>query len=323
MNTSVAPAASLLKARADLLASLRAFLNQRGVLEVETPLLWPTAIPESCIELFVVQAGDRTAFLQPSPELFLKKLLAQGVGDLFQLSKVFRRGEAGRWHNPEFTLLEWYRVGWELEAFIAEVVELIRSVLGDASAFGSSRSDVPVDSFRYGDLFEEILDLPPQAPLDAFSEKARALGVPEAEKLCRSRSDWLDFLFATFIQPKLPEGIVVVKDYPAELSALARLKSEEIAARFEVFVSRIELANGYHELNDSHLLRKRLEAAREEKRRRGEVVPPLDEEFLRLTDRLPDCCGVALGVDRLLALKLGRDSIREVMTFPWPLEPSL
>jgi len=297
-----------LEARSKLLSHLRSFLKGRGLLEVETPLLWSTAIPERHIHLFSLVVGGRRFFLQASPELFLKILLARGMGDLFQLAKVFRRSEIGRWHNPEFTLLEWYRVGWSLEALIGEVVELVQQVLGP----------LPVSRLSYGALFEKAVGLPWQAPLERLAKRAYEFGLPEAAQICRDRADWLDFLFANLVQPLLPDGIAVVEDYPAPLAALARLKRPDTAARFELFIDRVELANGYDELNDGKELRKRLEAAREELLRKGEVVPPLDETLIELTDRLPPCCGVALGVDRLLALKLGRRSIREVIPFPWP-----
>ncbi|WP_317705486.1 EF-P lysine aminoacylase EpmA [Methylomarinovum caldicuralii] len=320
MNTSPAspnswqPGCDLkaLRARAGLLACVRRFFAERGVMEVETPLLAPTVSTDPQLDFFAVPDAGRTRYLQTSPELLMKRLLAAGSGPIYQICKAFRRGEAGRWHNPEFTLLEWYRPGFELADLMDEVADLLRILLPPLE-----------DSCRlsYTEVFERWVGVSWHAPLPALAERARRLGLPEAAALCgEDRSLWLDLLFSHRVQPNLPRHRpVFVCDYPAPLAALARLNEDgRTARRFEVFCNGVELGNGYDELTDPEEQRRRLEADRNARRRQGLPVPPLDEAFVAaLRAGLPRCSGVAVGLDRLLMLRLQRRDIDAVVSFSW------
>ncbi len=302
----------MLRRRAEMLEKIRAFFRRAGVLEVETPVLWPTAGTDPSLECFIVKGEACPLYLQTSPELHMKRLLAAGSGSIYQLCKAFRRGETGRWHNPEFTLLEWYRVGFDLDRMMEEVAQLLLELLGSRI---SERRCV-----SYGQLFRESLGVSCQAPLLELERLAETLGFPEASALCgEERSLWLDFLFSHAIQPRLPKGLVFVYDFPTPLAALARLKPEDpqVAERFEAFVDGIELANGYRELLDPGEQRARFEADLARRRREGLPLLPVDEAFLAaLEAELPDCTGVALGVDRVLMLAEGYSTLSEVLAFP-------
>jgi lysyl-tRNA synthetase class 2 len=273
------PSCSLaaLEARAALLAEIRGFLAARGVLEVQTAALASHAVTDLNIHSIEVLPGG---FLQTSPEYQLKRLLAAGAPDIYQLGPVFRAGEAGRLHNPEFTLLEWYRLGFDDAALRDEVAALVDLVLGPAPYHVHAYADL------VGDLEAEpaALDLALVEAIDAFGG-----------------------------------GRHFITRYPASQAALARLHRDDpsVAARFELVVEGVELANGYHELTDAREQRRRFAQDIEARRRAGLVEPTIDERFLAALDAgLPDCAGVALGVDRLLMLKLGAESLAEVLAFP-------
>ncbi len=310
-----------LKERATLLAKLRTFFSERGVLEVETPLLSQATVPDPGIEVFSVPAvGSETGlrYLQTSPEFAMKRLLAAGAGDIYQISKAFRQGEAGRYHNPEFTLLEWYRVGWDHTALMREVAELLGTVLEIRGW----------QVWPYRALFTELLDIDPltygngSAVPESWLPVARSrLGdVPRD----LDRDAFLDLLMSHCIEPDIEEwGIVFVTDFPPSQAALARkmqVASHAVAARFECYVQGRELANGYWEQSDPQLLAEQLKADNARRKRRQLAERPIDERLLAAHHHgLPDCAGVALGIDRLLALKLGADSLQEVMSFAWPV----
>ncbi|XSG85559.1 MAG: EF-P lysine aminoacylase EpmA [Methylohalobius sp. ZOD2] len=301
----------VLQRRAAMLDEIRAFFRRAGVLEVETPQLWFTTALDPHLSSIATDTGG--LYLQTSPEFAMKRLLAAGSGSIYQICKAFRRGEAGRWHNPEFTLLEWYRVGFDLPRLMEEVAGLLDELLGDA--IGGRQYHA------YAALFEAHIGVSWEAPLVRFERRAEALGLPEAAALCgEDRTLWLDFLFSHVIQPRLPRRtLVFVHDYPAPLAALARLKPEDprVAERFEVFVDGIELANGYRELTDPVEQRSRFEVDLSHRRRAGLSLPPLDDDLLAaLESGLPDCSGVAMGIDRVLMLALGLTALNEVLTFP-------
>jgi lysyl-tRNA synthetase class 2 len=301
----------MLHRRAEMLEKIRAFFRRVGVLEVETPVLWPTVGTDPNLECFAVEGGACPLYLQTSPELHMKRLLAAGSGSIYQLCKAFRRGETGRWHNPEFTLLEWYRVGFDLDRMMEEVAQLLQELLG---RLGERRC------VSYDQLFQESLGVSWQAPVSELRQLAETLGFPEASALCgEERSLWLDFLFSHAIQPRLPKGLVFVCDFPAPLAALARLKPEDpqVAERFEAFVDGIELANGYRELLDPGEQRARFAADLARRSLKGLPRLPVDEAFLAALEAgLPDCTGVALGVDRVLMLAEGCSTLSEVLAFP-------
>lgn len=275
------PSCSLeaLQARADLLQTVRGFFAERQVLEVQTALLGEHTVTDLHIESLAV--GD-VGYLQTSPEYQLKRLLAAGAPSLYQIGPVFRAGEQGRLHNPEFTLLEWYRLGFDDQALMAEVAALTERVLGPGECRVVSYTDL-VGADVVGRLDADALDL-------RFSEQAAGL-----------RGRWF------------------VTRYPAGQAALARLCADDptVAARFELIVDGVELANGYWELTDADEQRRRFAADVEARRVRGLVEPTVDEKFLgALEAGLPECAGVALGLDRLLMIATGADSLAEVLPFP-------
>lgn len=322
--TSDAPGQRVaLALRARLNALIRDFFAQRGVLEVETPILSAAGNTDPHIEGFAtrfsghVAAGARERFLRTSPEYPLKRLLASGLGDCYELGRVFRNGEAGRSHNPEFTLLEWYRTGWDHHRLMDECAELVRAALAFAGR--------PIGIFKtsYINWFKEELDIDPSSVGEADLRAPLAQFGIESEGL--TRDDWLDLLITHRLQPALPrDRITLVYDYPASQCALAKIRagdapdsSSGVAERFELYLGPYELANGYHELNDAAEQRARFERDNARRRGRGLRELPLDENLLEVLDAMPDCAGVALGVDRLLMCMLGTDDIRDVLAFPF------
>lgn len=306
-----------LRLRAAVNALFRLYFAERDVLEVETPILSEAGNTEPNIESFTTtftghaDAGARTRWMRTSPEYPLKRLLAAGVGDCYELGRVFRNGEAGGRHNPEFTMLEWYRVGWDHLRLIDEAVALVQRALG----LLGRRADVV--SLTYRDLFLQGLSLDPftatehelQAPLSAYGIDGSGLG----------RDDWLDLLITHLLQPGFPaDRITVVRDWPASQCALARIRPGDppLAERFELYLGHHELANGYHELTDASEQRQRFQRDLSVRESRITSLPPLDERLLAAIGKgLPTCAGVALGVDRLLMAMVGTDHIDDVLAF--------
>ena len=306
----------MLRRRAGLMADIRTFFAQRDVLEVETPALSGAGNSDPGIEQW--PAGERH-WLRTSPEYAMKRLLAAGSGDIYELGRVFRRGESGRHHNPEFTLLEWYRVGWTYRELASEVVDLVNACRN------SDLLPLPVADLTYGELFQQTLELDPHAAtIDELAAAADRLGLGVSQPQGLDRDEWLDLLISQGVQPRLPrQGLTVVRDYPASQAALARLRREPgqpaVAERFEVYLGQQELANGYQELTDAVEQRQRFEAEQAHRRRSGLPETPLDEHLLSALDHgLPDCAGVALGVDRLLMALTGAEHLDEVLAFPHP-----
>ena len=304
--------------RARLYAAIRAFFAARNVLEVETPILSAAANTEPNIESFAtrfsghVDAGPRERWLRTSPEFPLKRLLTAGVGDCYELGRVFRDGEAGRRHNPEFSLLEWYRVGFDHRKLAAETVALVQEAL----ALAGRRAAVIERS--YAALFMESLGLDPQRA--GLADLRAPLADVAIEPTGLTRDDWLDLLLTHRIQPTFPaDRITVIHDYPASQCALARIRAGNppVAERFELYLGMQELANGYRELNDAAEQRARFEHDNARRRARGQRELPLDERLLAVLDDLPDCAGVALGIDRLLMAMLGSEAIADVLAFPF------
>lgn len=307
------PGASIeaLRARARLLADLRAFFAAQGVLEVETPLLCQAGVTDPHLEPLVVDTGTAPRFLQTSPEYAMKRLLAAGSGDIYQIGKAFRAGEIGRRHNPEYTLLEYYRVGIDHRQLAAEVARLVATLLG--------RDGWQV--WPYRTLFQHLLAIDPhRAALSDLQRVAQAVAGDTPADLDRDTT--LDLLMSHAVEPAMAGwGVVIVTDYPASQAALARTTSVsgvEVGCRFECYADGIELANGYWELGDAAELRRRFEADNARRAATGLLERPIDEAMLAAHEAgLPDCAGVALGVDRLLALQLGVSDIRQVLAFDW------
>jgi lysyl-tRNA synthetase class 2 len=300
-------------ARARILADLRAFFAERGVLEVETPLLAAATVPDLHLDSIACTPGDAGSpppgYLQTSPEYAMKRLLAAGSGPIYQITKAFRAGEAGPRHNPEFTLLEWYRPGWDHHALMDEVDALLARVLGAATA----------ERVTYGQAFARTAGVDPhRAPVAELAAAARARGLDPPPGL--DRDGLLDFLLTMVVEPTLGQGQpTFLHDFPASQAALARVRPGDppVAERFEVFSAGLELANGFHELTDATEQRRRFDRDRAHRHAAGRPVPALDERFLAaLAAGLPPCAGVALGVDRLVMRAVAAVSIDEVMAFP-------
>ena len=304
-----------LAARADLLQVLRQFFCDRGVMEVDTPLLSQGTVPDPGIDVFRLPGGgdEIDRYLQTSPESAMKRLLAAGSGDIFQVCKAFRQGEAGRHHNPEFTLLEWYRVGWDHAALMREVAEFLGTVLNSDGW----------QIWPYRALFVEVLGVDPldeRTSLAALTDLAQSrIGfVPDG----LDRDAVLDLLMSHCIEPGITDwGVVFVTDFPPSQAAMARCISVgdvDVAARFECYVHGRELANGYWEQTDAEALSAQLQAENTRRRQRELPPRPIDERLLAAHRHgLPECAGVALGVDRLLAVKLGTDNLAETISFGW------
>jgi elongation factor P--(R)-beta-lysine ligase len=309
-----------LRLRAALYARLRAFFAERGVLEVETPVLSRAGNTDPNIRSFDTRyrgpesGDDAQRWLRTSPEYPLKRLLAAGLGDCYELGRVFRDGEAGRRHNPEFTMLEWYRVGCDHVALMQEVAELV------AAALQLVGRDLRIERTSYRELYRTAFGF------DPFSAPIATLRTPLADVSIDGdgldRDDWLDLLMTHRLQPRFDPGtLLFVQDFPPSQCALARLRGEgedAVAERFEAYLGAQELANGYHELADAREQRQRFERDRSVRSRRGDAMPRVDEALLAaLQAGLPDCAGVALGIERLLMAMLGTGAISDVLAFPF------
>jgi elongation factor P--(R)-beta-lysine ligase len=314
------PAASLetLRLRAGLLARLRAFFADRRLLEVETPALCAAAATDPQLESLAVRRPDGAAlgWLHTSPEFPMKRLLAAGAGDVWQLARVFRGAESGRRHNPEFTLLEWYRVGWDMHALMGEVESLVRELAHGLVALGPARR------VSYRAAFLE------HAGFDPFAADAQEIlgalehaGIDLPAGLEDDRDAALDLALSLLVEPAFaPTCPTFVFDFPASHAALARIREDDppVAERFELFLGGMELANGFSELTDAGEQAARFEADLAARRVRGLPELPADRRLVdALADGLPDCAGVALGFDRLVMVLAGAEGIGEVLAFPW------
>ena len=321
MSSDWRPAASLpvLRGRAAMLARIRAYFAAQGVPEVQTPVLSSAAVSDPAIESIVAATarGERR-YLHSSPEYPMKRLLAAGFGDCYQVCPVFRDGEAGRLHNPEFTMIEWYR----LDFGMAEMQHDIDRVLRVACA--ELRDFPPARFVSYFGAIQETcgLDCRSAGPAEIRAAiAARGLEVAAAEAW--DLDAWLDLLMGAVVGPALGhDAPVFVEDYPPSQAALARLRTEpdgtRVAERFELYVDGLELANGFRELGDAAEQRLRFERDLAQRRARGQPQHPLDERLLAaLAHGLPDCSGVALGFDRLVMAAHRLPSLEAAMAFPF------
>ncbi len=315
-----------LRARAEMLARIRAFFAAAGVMEVETPILshagaTDPALASLDVAATPVEAGappDRRLYLQTSPEFPMKRLLASGSGPIYQICKVFRGGERGRRHHPEFTLLEWYRPGWDDGRLMVEVADLVRAAL--------QRPTLPMERVRYRDLFREVLDLDPfTAPVQTLREAAITAGIPDADRLDLERDAWLDLLLTQCLEPRLGRSAMsFLCEYPPSQAALARIRpagtspdEQAVAERFELYIEGVELANGFHELTDAAEQGARFAHDCAERRRLGLAeIPPDGLLLAALESGMPASSGVALGLDRLLMIATGATHIDQVLAFP-------
>lgn len=306
--------AALLHKRAELYQTIRAFFVEKGVLEVETPILSTAASCDLNLDSFSTKlSADQALYLQTSPEFAMKRLLAAGSGSIYQIAKSFRQSERGRFHNPEFSLLEWYRIGFSLSDLMNEMVELLMLCFGQNLAFRT---------VTYQQLFQQLTGLNPhQTSLSELMNYAANQGNPEAANICDGKlSNGLDYVFSQYVQPKLKREVVYfVTDYPECMAMLAKLGGTQpvTANRFEVYFNNVELANGYEELTDVVEQKKRFQYELMERQQVGLANVPMDENLLAaLAHGMPDCSGVALGLDRLLMLMTDAESIDNVLTFP-------
>jgi len=304
-------AVATLETRARMLRAVREYFAATRALEVETPTLSAAAVTDVHLASVAAIALGQPRYLHTSPEYAMKRLLAAGCGDIWQLCRVYRDGELGRYHNPEFTLIEWYRLGVDHHALMSDVERLIGAVLPPERHFDRAERL----SYR------EAVQL--HAGVDAFNDPVAVLvarlesaGIDVPASLHGDRDGCLDLIMSTLVGPRLGlDRLSFVYDYPASQAALARTRGP-VASRFEAYLDGLELANGFHELADSDEQRARFTQDLAERARRQLPAMPMDEHFLgALRHGLPDCSGVALGFDRLVMCAVGARHIREVLAF--------
>ncbi|MGY4878024.1 EF-P lysine aminoacylase EpmA [Vreelandella aquamarina] len=310
-----------LRARAALLAQVRGFFAQRSVLEVETPVLGQGGSTDLHLQSLSTQArtdkGRRRLWLQTSPEFHMKRLLAAGSGPIYQLSKSFRDGEVGSRHNIEFTMLEWYRPGFSLNQLLEEAAALIQQLMS---------LSLPVRHYRYRELFHTHLALDPfTASLDVLRKAASQHAyMPLSSMADEPRETCLDVLMSSVIEPTLgQQELSAVVEYPASQAALAKrhqdARGDWVASRFELYLNGVELANGYDELTDADEQRRRFDEDNDQRKACGQEKVDVDEHLLQaLAHGLPEGAGVALGVDRVIQLALGKPRLEDVISFATP-----
>ena len=310
------PSASpeILAKRAKFLRAIREFFYTRDVMEVDTPVLTHTAVTDPHIESLQTQVNSgrkpEQFYLNTSPEFYMKRLLAAGSGSIYQLGKVFRNDEQGMLHTPEFTMIEWYRVGFDHHALMNEVDQLMQFLLHTETA----------DRMRYLDVFEQFAQVNPfTATVSQLQACAKSNGI-DLSSSGMEKDDWLALILTHLIEPQLGQDRpVFIYDFPASQAALARLHQQDTyitAERFELYYRGIELANGYHELSDSTEQRKRFEQDIQKRSDAGKPIYTCDETVLAaLAAGLPDCAGVAAGVDRLFMLSEQLECIQQGQSF--------
>ncbi|WP_298767653.1 EF-P lysine aminoacylase EpmA [uncultured Fibrobacter sp.] len=298
--------------RQALMNKVRQFFVQRDVLEVETPVLSNAGGTDPQLDYFEVE-GNR--YMMTSPEFHMKRLLAAGFGDIFQITKSFRKDEFGAHHNNEFSMVEWYRIGMPQEKLMEEVEELVSEVIG---------RPIHARRTRWINAFRNYAGVDPlMASDDEFAAACTARDIPlPADGTAMSREDWWDYLMVFAVEPALAKnGPEFILDYPQSQAALAQTYVDEEghtwARRFELFVDRVELCNGYTELTDAAEQRRRFADDLDIRRRMGKPLPQVDEHFLAaLESGMPACSGVALGLDRLFMLAMDKEKISDVVLFP-------
>ncbi len=302
--------------RADMLSRIRGFFAANDVLSVDTPALSRAAVSDPNIESLSVDgtvAGSRSLYLNTSPEFHMKRLLAAGYPDVYSVCRVFRDAELGSLHQPEFTMVEWYRRAFGLDAIIDETLQLITAAL-DQPGIGAA-----ADRLDYADAFRRHAGLDPfDAPIDALADFVDA-DADLRDALGDQRDDWLDLVLGTRVAPAFPpDRLTVLKHYPASQAALARLcpGDQRVADRFEVFAGPLELANGYVELRDADEQESRMRRDDERRQMAGQPLRPHDRDLLAALEHgLPHCAGVAMGLERLHMVYDQADDIRDVVTF--------
>lgn len=290
--------------RAKILTKIRGFFAKRGVIEVETPLLLPTTNPAPYLNSF----NCNDLYLQTSPEFAMKRLLAAGSRDIYQICKAFRKEELGRLHNPEFTILEWYRINFDHHDLMDEVDELLIYILNSPKA----------KRYTYEEICEKVLKINPhKVTLKKLQQLAKENSLL-ITNLDNDPTTWLQLLFTHLVEPTLnSERPFFIYDFPAPQAELAKVRQEKtkIASRFEVYYQGIELANGFHELSDPTEQRRRFNGYLDKRKKLNLPSIPIDEKLLAVLPKLPNCSGVALGLDRLLLLAAKARSLDDVLCF--------
>ncbi len=315
------PTASIeqLKQRANLLAQIRQFFAEREVLEVDTPAMSHATVTDIHLHTFQTQfigpdyADGSHLYLMTSPEFHMKRLLAAGSGSIYQINKAFRNEENGRYHNPEFTMLEWYRVGFDHHDLMDEMDDLLQQVLRVGSA----------ERMTYQNAFLSVLGVCPlEGTMSELKQSAAKLGLSDIAEPEEDRDTLLQLLFSVGVEPHIGQQVpAFVYDFPASQAALAKINLQDarVADRFEVYFKGIELANGFHELDNPKEQLSRFEQDNVKRQQMGLSEQPIDYHLIQaLESGLPECAGVALGIDRLIMLALGEDHIDKVTAFPFP-----
>jgi lysyl-tRNA synthetase class 2 len=315
------PTASIeqLKSRAKVIQTIRQFFANRDVLEVDTPAMSHATVTDIHLHTFQTEfvgpgyADGRKLYFMTSPEFHMKRLLAAGSGCIYQICKSFRNEENGRYHNPEFTMLEWYRVGFDHHQLMDEMDELLQLVLGCGDA----------QRMSYQQAFLTVLGVCPlEASMTELKRVAAELGLSDIAEPEQDRDTLLQLLFSIGVEGKIGLDVpAFVFDFPASQAALAKINPQDprVADRFEVYFKGIELANGFHELDNPAEQLKRFEEDNLKREEMGLAPQPIDYHLIEaLKAGLPDCAGVALGIDRLIMLSLGCDHIDQVTAFPFP-----
>ncbi|OEF22748.1 elongation factor P--(R)-beta-lysine ligase [Vibrio rumoiensis] len=315
------PSASILqlRQRAQLIASIRQFFAEREVLEVDTPAMSHATVTDIHLHTFKTEfigpdfAHGKQVYLMTSPEFHMKRLLAAGSGSIYQINKAFRNEENGRYHNPEFTMLEWYRVGFDHHDLMAEMDALLQQVL-DCQ---------PCEKMTYQDAFLQVLKVCPlEGSMQQLKQVAATLGLADIAEPEQDRDTLLQLLFSIGIEANIGQQVpVMVYDFPASQAALAKINQTDprVADRFEVYFKGLELANGFHELDNSKEQLSRFERDNQQRVEMGLSPQPIDYHLIAALEAgLPQCAGVALGIDRLIMLAIGCDHIDQVTAFPFP-----
>ncbi|MBY7974440.1 elongation factor P--(R)-beta-lysine ligase [Vibrio fluvialis] len=315
------PTASIeqLKQRAALLRSIRQFFAERDVLEVDTPAMSHATVTDVHLHTFQTEfvgpgyADGRKLHLMTSPEFHMKRLLAAGSGSIYQMGKAFRNEENGRYHNPEFTMLEWYRIGFDHHDLMDEMDALLQMTLQTGSA----------ERMTYQQAFLDVLGVCPlEGSMTELKQAAVSLGLSDIAEPETDRDTLLQLLFSMGVEGKIGQHVpAFVYDFPASQAALAKINPNDarVADRFEVYFKGIELANGFHELDNPREQLARFEADNVKRIEMGLTPQPIDYHLIAALEAgLPECAGVALGIDRLIMLALGEDHIDKVTAFPFP-----
>ena len=318
-NWRPATSFEVLKTRARMLQGIRAFFAEQNVLEVETPSMAKSSITDPHLHSFQTRFAGQNLYLQTSPEFFMKRLLAAGSGDIYQLARVFRDEESGSRHNPEFTLLEWYRLGLDHHQLMDEIEQLLLWLVNQLVVEVNAAD---VRRLSYQQAFVETVGIDPLAcDLELLQQRAAQLGIEIPVGMDMDDMDmWLDWLISQAVAPAFAKDrFTFIYDYPASQAALARISEQDsrVAHRFELFYGELELANGFYELTDALEQRNRFQQENRIRLAKGLAEIPLDEHLLTALEQgMPECSGVAIGLDRLLMVLLGKSHISEVLAFP-------